>query len=208
MKKLVWLAAAGLLVLPVWSAENPVQEPAPDQVQGAVVPGDDGARHEAFQKARKEQMKKMKATREKAEKLVKEYKGLKAGKKKEAKKQEIIQLVASIHEEQMRFKENQLAQFEKRLNFMKEEFAKENTPQAKQQWADKKVEELIENNGDIKVVFGPGKPGPREMVKPNGKKGPRGDGKRDPKGLKGKGPHDFAGGERGMLPPPPVEQDK
>jgi hypothetical protein len=46
------------------------------------MPGTDAARHEAFQKARKEQMEKMKATREKAEKLVKEYNGLKKAKRK------------------------------------------------------------------------------------------------------------------------------
>lgn len=199
MKKLVFAVMAGLLVLPVFAADNADVMPAPDKAP-AVVADTDAARHEAFQKARKEQMEKMKATREKAEKLVKEYNGLKNGKKKEAKKQEIVQLVASIHEEQLRFKEKQLADFEGRLNQMREAFAAESAPEAKAQWADQKAEDLIKNNGDVKVVFGHDKKGPQ-----SGMKGP--DGQRGPKGFKdgkhGKDPKGFKGGKRGMLPPPP-----
>jgi len=201
MKKLVLTVAAGLFVLPVLAADNPVQAPATEQVQSADRPGDEASRHEAFQKAHKEQMEKMKATREKAEKLVKEYNGLKAGKKKDAKKKEIVELVASIHEEQLLFKEKQLASFEERLNLMKKGFQEESAPEAKQLWADQKAAELIENNGDVKVVFGPAKQGP-------GMKGP--DGKRGPKGFKGgkKGPRGFGGMKKGQLPPPPPPVDE
>lgn len=196
MKKLVFAVLVGLLAFPVMAAEEPATLPPAPAQEAEVMPGADAARHEAFQKARKEQMEKMKATREKAEKLVKEYNGLKKGKKKDAKKQEIVQLVASIHEEQLSFKAKQLADFENRLNQMRQAFAVENTPEAKAQWTDKKAEELIENNGDVRVVFGHEK-GPRADMK--GPRGPKGfDGAR-----KGKGPKGFDGKHKGMLPPPP-----
>ncbi|MBO4675122.1 MAG: hypothetical protein J5601_03435 [Elusimicrobiaceae bacterium] len=152
MKKVIWMLAAVLITAPVFAQEGPAGKvggrPAMDQ------------RHEAFQKAHKEQMEKMKATKEKAEKLVKEYNKLKDGKKKDAKKAEIEKLVASIREEQLSFRVGQIKKDEERLENMKkfmddrkEILSTLQTAENKKEWVSYKTNELIETNGDLKVLF-------------------------------------------------------
>lgn len=172
MKKLIWMFVAVLITVPVFAQEafvgNVEGRPAMEQ------------RHEAFQKAHKEQMEKMKATQEKAEKLVKEYNKLKDGKKKEAKKAEITALVASIREEQLKFNEKQLGQFEERLGDMKKGLAEEKSAEAKQAWIDQKTEQLIAKEGDMKVLFDRAGKGPRM----DSQRGPGFPGMKDGKGPK------------------------
>jgi len=197
MKKLVMtLLLAGLVSVPLAA-----QEPQPQGPKG------DG--HQAFAKAQKEHRAKMKATQEKMEKLVKEYNKLKEGKKKDAKRAEIEKEVADIHEEQLKFKAEQLVKFEERLSNMKENFAQENSTDGKKAWVDQRTQALIENEGDLRVLFEPkeGK-GPRMGGLRHGRMhGPRGfkDGKcakKDGKCAFGKkGPR--MGGKDGNFPPPP-----
>jgi len=152
MKKVIWMLAAVLITAPVFAQEGPGGQiegfPAMDQ------------RHEAFQEAHKAQMEKMKGTQAKVEKLLKEYNGLKAGKKKDAKKAELEKLVASIREEQLSFREDQLKKGEERLEKMKEfvDNRKEllttlKTDENKKEWVSYKTQELIEANGDLRVLF-------------------------------------------------------
>ncbi len=149
MKKFILMFAAVLLVVPSFAQETT----APVKPEGRLQLMQEGDRHEAFQKARKEQMEKMKATQEKAEKLVKEYNKLKDGKKKDAKKAEITELVASIREDQLKFNEKQLGQFEDRLGDMRKGLAAEKSAEAKKAWVDQKTEQLIAKEGDMKVLF-------------------------------------------------------
>ena len=182
MKKLIWMSTAVLLVVPSFAQEAS----APVKVEGrAPLMQPQEGRHEAFQKAHKEQMEKMKATQEKAEKLVKEYNKLKDGKKKDAKKAEITELVASVREEQLKFNEKQLGQFEDRLGNMKKGLAAERSAEAKKTWVDQKTEQLIAKEGDMKVLF--------DRVG----KGPHMDGQRGP-GMEGKDPRAF--GKEGKCP--------
>ncbi len=192
MKKIVLLAA----VLCVSTAVFAEEKVAPKQGAKPAVEKVRGQGHEAFAKAHKEQVAKMKATREKMEKLVKEYDALKEGKKKEAKRSEIEQEVAAIHEEQLKFKQGQLAQFDKRLDQMKKDFAAESTPDGKKAWAAQKTAALLENKGDVKVLFErPDRPG----MEGRSPKGPHMGGK------PGKGPH-FKGGPKGHGQKPPVDE--
>ena len=153
MKKVIWMLAVALIATPVFAQETPNgkldDRPAMDQ------------RHEAFQKAHKAQMEKMKATKEKAEKLVKEYNDLKEGKKKDAKRAEIEKLVSSVREEQLNFNEKQLNQFEERLGNMKGDLKKEKSTKNKKEWVAEKTDKLIAENGDIKVLFDRMGKGPR-----------------------------------------------
>ena len=110
---------------------------------------------QSFKQAREEHHAQMKATQEKMENLVKEYNKLKNGKKKEAKLAEIRAEVAQIHEKQLEFKRAQLDQFERRLEGMRDAFAKQDAPEAKNAWVEKHTEELIAQNGDLKVLFKP-----------------------------------------------------
>lgn len=141
------------------------------------------ARKDEFKKARKEHKAKMRATEEKAEKLVAEYKKLKAGKKKDAKKAEIAALVASIREEQLKFKEEQLAKFKDRLAHMEEGLARQKTDEDKQAWVERKTNDLIEDDGDLDTLFAE-----PEMPKGRPEKGPKG------------------APEGDELPPPPLPQ--
>ena len=188
MKKLVMtLLLAGLVSVPLAA-----QEPQPQGPKG------DG--HQAFAKAQKEHRAKMKATQEKMEKLVKEYNKLKDGKKKDAKRGEIEKEVATIHEEQLKFKADQLVKFEERLGKMKDDFAQENSADGKKAWVDQRTQALIENEGDLRVLFDPREgEGPRMGGPRHGRMhGPRGfkDGKFGPKGPR-------MGGRDGNFPPPP-----
>lgn len=182
MKKIVLAMLAVCVCGPVMAQETPAvtspERPAVEQFAKG---------HEAFAKAHKEQMAKIKAKKDQMSKLVNEYNKLKDGKKKDAKRAEIEKEVAAIRDEQLKFKQDQLDKFEKRLQTMKEEFAKENTAEAKQTWVADKTDELIKNNGSLRVLFGPkdGK-GPRMGRHFRHGKFPR-----------------FKGVEDGQLPPPP-----
>lgn len=177
MKKVLLLAAVLCVSSTVFAEEKAAPKegakPAVEQARGPQG-------HEAFAKAHKEQMAKMKATEEKMEKLVKEYNALKDGKKKDAKRAELEKEVAAIHEEQLKFKQKQLGEFEKRLDQMKKNLAEENTAEGKKAWVNQKTDALIEKGGDLKVLF-------------DRPQGPGMDGK---PGHHGKGPH-FKGGKKG-----------
>lgn len=168
-------------------------------VEEAAVPAREGGcpfamqKKGEFKKAQKEHRAKMKATQEKMEKLVKEYKKA-SGKKQEAKKAEIVAEVATIREEQLKFKQAQLDKFEKRLQEMKKRAQEEQTAEAQKTWAGKKTDELIGADGNLEVLFDRPAHGPF---------GPKMDGKRPHKGFKGMKKHGPKPGEVGLLPPPP-----
>ncbi len=170
MKKvLMTLLVTGLVSVPLAAQDA---QPQAGQEAPAVQQG-----HEAFAKARQEHRAKLKATQEKMAKLVKEYNKLKAGKKKDAKRAEIEKEVAAIHEEQLKFKADQLVKFEERLTEMKTRLSEENTAEAKKTWVDQKTQQLIDNEGDVKALFEP-RPGmhmhgPRGHEGFPGKHGPR-----------------------------------
>ncbi len=193
MKKLlITLLLAGVVSVPLAAAENKPQ--AADKA--AVQEVERG--HKDFAKAHKEHMAQMKATQEKMAKLVKEYKGLKDGKKKDAKRAEIEKEVGAIHEEQLKFKQEQLVKFEERLQGMKEKFAQESSDQGKKDWVNQKTDKLIENGGNVRVLF-----------EPRGDEGPHMDGKGPHgrmhrgfghKGHGPKGPRFHGDGDRPELP--------
>ena len=145
--------------------------------------------------ARREHKAKMRATEEKMEKLVEEYNKLKAGKKKDAKKAEIAEMVASIHDEQLKFKEEQLAKFKERLAQMQKDLDEEKSDKAKKAWVDEKTDAVIAEEGDLDVLLGP-KPGPR--MGPGPKVGPR----------RGPGPKAGPEGSQDVPPAPPAEPAK
>ncbi len=147
-------------------------------------------RAEEFKKARKAHKAKMKATEQQMEELVAEYNKLKAGKKKDAKKAEIAELVSSIRDEQIKFKEEQLSKFQERLEQMKKNLEDEKAD--KKAWVDEKTDAVIAEEGDLDVLFGPGM-GPGPKGGPHMGHGPKG----GPKG-KGNGP---------ALPPPPAPEE-
>lgn len=185
MNKITLAVLAACMSVPVFAQD--VQPQAPKPENPALQQGIPG--HEAFTKAHEEQMAKMKAKKDEMRKLVDEYNKLKAGKKKEAKRAEIEKEVTNIREEQLAFKKDQLGKFEQRLGVMKDEFAKENTPEGKKEWVNKKTDELINNNGSMRVLFDPGN-------------GPR---KHGPRHFRGKGPKGprMGGRDGGNFPPPP-----
>ena len=177
-----------------------VAMPALAQEDKAPKPGKDAPvvamqrDHEAFKKAHEEHKAQLKATKEKMEKLVKEYNKLKDGKKKDAKRAEIEKEVSAIHEKQLEFKKDQLAKFEERLARMKADFEKENSAEGKKEWINQKTDALIAADGDLKALFD--RPG---MHRPHF--GPKGkNGKRQHKGFMGKGP-------RGPRPEQPAFDD-
>lgn len=198
MKKLLLVSLLAALCAPAFAegASCPCQDGAENcrckaAKEARVNPGPrhegKDARRDEFKKARKEHKAKMRATEEKAEKLVEEYKKLKTGKKKDAKKSEIAAFVASIREEQLKFKEEQLAKFKDRLARMEEGLARQKSDEDKQAWVDRKTNALIEDDGDLDALFDE-----REMG-PAPKEGPM----KGPKGAP-------EGGEEGQLPPPPM----
>ena len=179
MKKLLVVMMMSALCLPVF---------AKDDCAGDKRPFKDGRTHFAvhckkvaqeseFKKAHREHKAKMEATEEKVEKLVEEYNKLKPGKKKDAKKAEIAAIVAGIRDEQLKFKEQQIAQFQERLEAMKKGLETQKTEEAKQAWVEKKTDAIIADDGDLDVLF-KGEMGPA----------PRKDGKFDRDGKKGHGP--------------------
>ncbi len=194
MKKLLIAVCAGVLSIPAF-ADSQKTMPAPGAVpmeqvgvpQHPGLPGD-------FKQAREKHEAQMKATQDKVNKLIAEYKKLKPGKKKEAKKTEIVEFVSGVRNEQIQFKEKHLAGFEKRLNHMKKELAEQSTPEAKKNWVDQRTERLIAQDGDLKVLFDKPEGAPDMSGPRNGKHGMRG----GHPGMKdGKGPRP---GKEGMFP--------
>lgn len=175
MKKVMFLTLLTALCAPLFAADTvpcackkgePCGCKAPQMAGMKPGPCQDkacAARKDEFKKARKEHKAKMRATEEKAEKLVAEYNKLKPGKKKEAKKAEIAAFVASIREEQLKFKTEQLARFQERLQHMQAGLAREQSPEAKQAWVDRKTEALIAEDGDMDALFGEPEMKPRKM---------------------------------------------
>ena len=109
---------------------------------------------------------------------------MKAGKKKDAKKAEIAALVASIRDEQIKFKEEQLKKFAERLEQMKKGLEAQKSDEAKKAWVEQKTDEVIADDGDLDVLFeraemmgdGPRPMGPRMEPFHEGH-GPAADGK-------------------------------
>lgn len=199
MKKLLLVSLLAALCAPAFAEGTcPCQDGAENcrckaakeaRVKPGPRHGDKEARRDEFKKARKEHKAKMRATEEKAEKLVEEYKKLKPGKKKDAKKAEIAAFVASIREEQLKFKEEQLSKFKDRLARMEAGLARQKTAEDKQAWVEHKTNDLINDDGDLDALFDE-----REM-------GPA------PKGHPMPGPNLAPDGRAdGELPPPPMPE--
>ena len=198
MKKVAIAMLLAALAVP--AAAQEVRQPVP----GPDVPSMEQMQkeHDAFKKAREEHRAQMTATQERMEKLVKEYNKLKDGKKKDAKRAEIAQEVSAIHEEQLKFKADQLDKFEARLEKMKAELAEENAADTRDAWVNEKTDALIEANGDLKALFGP-RPGMRDG-RPFARKGKMGKGPHKhhrPMMRPGEGPRGFD------RPQPPAPQD-
>lgn len=172
MKKVMLAVLAGALCLPAFAKDVkcdgdkcPMMKKHHMEMKDGQRKGKD-ARADAFKKARKEHKAKMKATEEKMEKLVEEYNKLKPGKKKDAKKAEISAMVASIRDEQIKFKEEQLNKFAQRLEQMKKGLDEQKTDEAKKAWVEQKTDEVIADEGDLDVLFEKPQmmgPGPRPM---------------------------------------------
>ena len=148
MKKVLVALLAGALFVPAFAGDKNDGK-QPDRKKN-VVAAQSHMKKGEFEQARKEHMEKLKATKEKADKLVKEYNKAK-GAKKEAKKAEIESFVKSIHEEQLKFKEEQLGKFAKRLEDMKNSLAEEKA--TSNEWVSQKTEAFIAQEGDLKVLF-------------------------------------------------------
>lgn len=199
MKKMMLVLASGIIALPLVAAEQVAA------VKEAPM-GKGPARMESAHKAHEAQQAEMKATQEKMEKLVKEYQQLK-GKKQEEKKAEIVALVSQMHEKQLEFKAQKLAQFEERLAQMKAKLVQEQSSANKQAWVDEKTAAIIENGGDLKAVFGHSK----DFRGKDGKIGRRADLK-DAQAGRAKGPRDAKGPRKamqqgGQIPPKPNMKD-
>lgn len=120
------------------------------------------AKREEMKKERKAKKAAFKKNEEKVEKLVAEYKKLKPGKKQDAKRAEIAEVIAGFRAEQLNFKQEQLKEFQERLTKMQDQLAKESTDEAKTEWVNAKVEKVIADDGDLDAVFKPehGRKGP------------------------------------------------
>lgn len=202
MKKITLALVAACLAVPALAQETKI--PQGDNAPAVEMQRD----HKAFKKAHEEHRAQMKATKEKMEKLVKEYNKLKDGKKKDAKRAEIEKEVGAIHEKQLAFKKDQLAKFEERLARMKADFEKENSAESQKEWVNEKTEALIKADGDVKALFGPGP----DMRGPQAQGGPcpcMGEKKDCPckKGLMGKRPHKGFMGKKGPKGPRPDFDD-
>ena len=211
MKKVLLAVVAGAFCVPAFADE--VQNVVPAPKDGRPVAQEQmGQRPGEFRQAREKHEAQMKATQEKVNKLVAEYNKLKPGKKKDAKKAEIIAFVTSIRDEQINFQEKQLMGFEKRLNHMRESLAAQKKEEAKKAWIDAHTDKLIAENGNLRVLFDrpEGAPGMGEMKgKGNmrGKFGPHKGVVRGP--IQGRGPADQEmplPQPTPVPPPPPVEK--
>lgn len=207
MKKMLVLATAVAFAAPVF---------ADGQHEGKYGPRAFGPRPEMMQEnpelaakmeakkaefeAQKEQMK---ARAEKLEKLVKEYKAAKDGSKKQtATRTEIAGILGEVRDGQITMREEQIGQFEQRLEEMKARLYEEKSPAKKAEWVDEMTQLVIEKDGDLKEVLKEqghmGKGGPAHM------KGPKGF-----KGKFGKRPHfkgKFKGHHPMPMPPAPSEE--
>lgn len=205
MKKwLVMLLMAGL-VAPAW-AECSGECPHKD---GRAAVKD--AKRAEMRKIHKERDAQFKKTKEQAEKLVQEYKKAKPGSKKAAqKKAEIAKLVAQVREDQFKFKRELLDNFKARLDVMEQELAAAQEEKTKAAWVDEKTDAVINDNGDLKVLFRdkllPPPPAPR---KGHFKKGPRpGDAAKGPRGADMPKDGPMPDGPDGELLPPPPDMDE
>lgn len=206
MKKwFVMLLMAGL-VAPAW-AECSGEYPHKD---GRAAVKD--AKRAEMRKIHEEREALLKKTKEQVEKLVQEYKKAKPGSKKAAqKKAEIAKLVAQVREDQFKFKRELLDNFKARLDVMEQELAAAQDENAKAAWVDEKTDAVINDNGDLKVLFRdkllPPPPGPR---KGHFKKGARpGDEVNGPHGadMPKDGPMPL-GPDGEILPPPPAPEER
>lgn len=233
MKKVIWMLAAVLVTAPVFAQGEKDMRLTPAQRQEVRFGEDESAKVVPQEQKQNPIQAKMDATKKKAEKLVKEYNGLKAGKKKDAKLAEIQKFVGEIRDEQLSFREEKIKEYaenlkrmEGSLKNMEGTLVELKTDKNKKQWISEKTEALITANGDPRVLFkrndghfgGPeGRPG---MMKDG--KGPRHFGKDGKcpfakdgkKGEEGKdckcGKHDgkFHKGPRvGINPPPPPAKE-
>lgn len=143
-------------------AEEPCKGPeCAAQAQPAAAA--DAAGRKKAKEDRRDQMKKdreaKKAEFKKNQKLVsglvKEYKAMKPGAKKDAKRAEIAKIVENFHNDQISFKERELKRFQHRLAKMQERLAQESTPQAKTEWVNRKTDRVIEDDGDLEAVLKP-----------------------------------------------------
>lgn len=206
MKKwFVMLLMAGL-VAPAW-AECSGESPHKD---GRAAVKD--AKRAEMRKIHEEREVQFKKTKEQVEKLVQEYKKAKPGSKKAAqKKAEIAKLVAQVREDQFKFKRELLDNFKARLDVMEHELAAAQDENAKAAWVDEKTDAVINDNGDLKVLFRdkllPPPPGPR---KGHFKKGARpGEAANGPHGadMPKDGPMPL-GPDGEILPPPPAPEER
>ena len=198
------LLMAGL-VAPAW-AECSGEYPHKD---GRAAVKD--AKRAEMRKIHKEREVQFKKTKEQVEKLVQEYKKAKPGSKKAAqKKAEIAKLVAQVREDQFKFKRELLDNFKARLDVMEQELAAAQEEKTKAAWVDEKTDAVINDNGDLKVLFRdkllPPPPAPR---KGHFKKGPRpGDAAKGPRGADMPKDGPMPDGPDGELLPPPPDMDE
>lgn len=206
MKKwFVMLLMAGL-VAPAW-AECSGERPHKD---GRAAVKD--TKRAEMRKIHEEREALLKKTKEQVEKLVQEYKKAKPGSKKAAqKKAEIAKLVAQVREDQFKFKRELLDNFKARLDVMEQELAAAQEENAKAAWVDEKTDAVINDNGDLKVLFQDKLlPPPPPSHRAHFKKGPR-------HGQAAKGPHGAdmpkdgpmpLGPDGDILPPPPAPEER
>ena len=205
MKKWMVMMLALSLFAPAFAGDDSVKGDTPSPKQRREMKaGPDKAKREEMRKIRKEREEQFKKTSEQVEKLVKEYKKAKPGSKKAEKaKAELAELVGKIREDQFEFKQKMLNNFKERLNKMEKELAEAQDPKAKAAWVDEKTQAVLDEDGDLKILFqdklmptppagkkGPGKKHDRKHHRPAG-----------PKGAPAPGPE----GEILPPPPPPLE---
>ena len=196
MKKLVIMATLLAFAAPVFAGDKHDSDKGPKHFNGPrqEMGVKDPAKAEAF----KAMAKKHKATEEKLEKLVKEYKKAKDGSKKQvAAKEEITKVLGEVRDEQIAQRAKGLEEFEKRLADMKARLAEEQKPEAKSAWLEKTTEQVIAADGKLDQVFGK----PAKMGGPKEMKGSH-------KGFFGKHRAAKGGHEDHILPMPPAPQEE
>ena len=208
MKKWMVMMLALSLFAPAFAGDDSVKGDTPSPKQRREMKaGPDKAKREEMRKIRKEREEQFKKTSEQVEKLVKEYKKAKPGSKKAEKaKAELAELVGQIREDQFEFKQKMLNNFKERLNKMEKELAEAQDPKAKAAWVDEKTQAVIEDDGDLKILFHdkllpPPPPGHQLPGKKAGHKRHA----KGPKAGKALPPMPLEDGE--MLPPPPTPEE-
>lgn len=209
MKKWMVMMLALSLFAPAFAGDDSAkgENPSPKQ-RREMKAGPDQAKREELRKIRKERDEQFKKTSEQVEKLVKEYKKAKPGSKKAEKaKAELAELVGQIRDDQFKFKQEMLNNFQERLNRMENELAEAKKPEAKSAWVEEKTQAVIEDDGDLKVLFHDKllPPPPPGHKVPGKKAGPKRHAK-GPKAARGEDrpfpPHE----DEMLLPPPPPEE--